>query len=148
MIRYAHTNIIAEDWKTLAEFYQKVLDCVPVPPRRQQSGAWLAQGTGVPNASLEGVHLRLPGYGEVGPTLEIYQYDQIEEKPLPAANRKGLGHLAFQVDDVSLIREKILAHGGQDLGRISEAEVSGVGKIIFVYMTDPEGNILEIQHWV
>lgn len=147
MIRYAHTNIIAEDWEALAKFYQKALDCVPVPPHRQQSGTWLARGTGVPNASLQGMHLRLPGYREVGPTLEIYQYDQMEEKSFPAANRKGLGHLAFQVDDVGSIREKILAHGGHDLGRISEAEVAGVGKITFVYMTDPEGNILEIQHW-
>ncbi|MEM9831612.1 MAG: VOC family protein [Bacteroidota bacterium] len=146
-IKYAHTNIIANDWKALAEFYQKVFGCVFIPPERDQSGEWLAEGTGVANADLQGVHLRLPGYGDEGPTLEIYQYGQMEEKPTPKANRKGLGHLAFLVDDVALMREKILRYGGQDLGKITEAEVVEVGKITFIYMTDPEGNILEIQHW-
>lgn len=146
-IRYAHTNIIAEDWQRLAQFYETVLGCIPVPPQRQQAGAWLSQGTGVRDAALAGMHLRLPGYGDNGPTLEIYQYDHMAERLTPMANRKGLGHLAFAVDDVGVTREAILAHGGYDLGRISETVVEGVGTITFVYMTDPEGNILEIQHW-
>lgn len=146
-IKYAHTNIIANDWQALAEFYQEALDCKLVPPVRRQSAEWLARGTGVSNASLQGAHLRLPGYGKNGPTLEIYQYEHMAEKPDPAANRKGLGHLAFLVDDVTLVREKILQHGGHDLGQITEAEVSGVGVLTFIYMTDPESNILEIQHW-
>lgn len=147
MIKYVHTNIIAKDWESLAKFYQEALGCVPVPPQRQQAGAWLERGTGVPGASLQGVHLRLPGYGEGGPTLEIYQYERTEDKPAPAANRQGIGHLAFLVGDVAAARAKILQYGGHDLGQISEAEVAGVGTITFIYMTDPEGNILEIQHW-
>jgi len=146
-MKYVHTNIVAQDWKSLAKFYQEALGCTPVPPQRQQAGAWLERGTGVPGASLQGMHLRLPGYGEGGPTLEIYQYGHTEDKPTPAANRQGLGHLAFLVDDVSAVRENILEYGGRDLGQISEAEVAGVGTITFIYMTDPEGNILEIQHW-
>ncbi|WKN41418.1 VOC family protein [Tunicatimonas pelagia] len=146
-IKYTHTNIIAADWRALAKFYEQVFGCVPVPPVRKQSDQWLAQGTGVPNASLEGVHLRLPGYGDSGPTLEIYQYEHMEEKPVSAPNRQGLGHLAFLVDDVSSVREKILQQGGKELGKLTEANVAGVGKLTFVYMTDPEENILEIQHW-
>lgn len=146
-ITYAHTNIIAEDWQRLARFYEEVLGCVPVPPQRQQAGDWLSKGTGVPNAALEGMHLRLPGHGDNGPTLEIYQYRHMEERPAPAANRKGLGHLAFAVDDVAAMRNQILAYGGRDLGQITETVVEGVGTITFIYMTDPEGNILEIQSW-
>ncbi|MGB3589887.1 MAG: VOC family protein, partial [Tunicatimonas sp.] len=121
--------------------------CIPVPPVRSQSAKWLAEGTGLPNASLEGVHLRLPGYGNNGPTLEIYQYRQMEDKPAPAVNRQGLGHLAFLVDDVLSIKEKILQHGGSELGKVTEADVAGVGRLTFIYMTDSEGNILEIQNW-
>ena len=146
-IKYVHTNIIASDWKSLANFYEQVLGCTPVPPVRSQSAAWLERGTGVSNASLEGVHLRLPGYGIDGPTLEIYQYHRMEEKPAPLPNRKGLGHLAFLVDDVAQLREKILQYGGGELGQVTKAEVAGVGSLTFIYMTDPEGNILEIQHW-
>jgi len=146
-IQYVHTNITCENWEKLAEFYQAVFGCEPVPPKREQDGEWLAQGTGLPNASLKGMHLRLPGYGESGPTLEIYQYGTIEPDGAPAANRTGYGHIAFLVDDVPSVREAILRHGGADLGRITETDVPGVGHLTFVYMTDPEGNIIEIQNW-
>ncbi len=146
-IKYVHTNIICEDWEKLAEFYQTVFGCEPVPPKREQSGEWLSEGTGVPGASLRGMHLRLPGYGDNGPTLEIYQYGKIEPDEPPAANRKGFGHIAFLVDNVLSVREKILKHGGADLGQVTETDVAGVGHLTFIYMTDPEGNILEIQSW-
>jgi len=146
-MKYAHTNIIADDWSALAQFYQEVFECRPVPPRRQQSGAWLDRGTGVEKASIQGMHLRLPGGGDSGPTLEIYQYAHMEPKPSPAPNRKGLGHLAFVVDDVAEVRRRVLAHGGSDIGQIAETHVEGVGTLTFVYMADPEGNLLEIQNW-
>lgn len=145
--RYAHTNIIASNWRSLAAFYTEVFGCVVVPPERQQSGAWLARGTGVEDAALEGVHLRLPGHGDSGPTLEIYSYQTMLDKPLSAANRQGLGHLAFEVDDVAAILDKVLASGGSALGERVTREVRGAGTITFVYACDPEGNILELQSW-
>ena len=27
--RYVHTNLVARDWKKLAQFYETVLDCAP-----------------------------------------------------------------------------------------------------------------------
>ncbi len=145
--RYAHTNIIAADWRKLVTFYEAVFDCVFVPPERKQSGQWLANGTGVKDAALNGVHLRLPGYEKDGPTLEIYSYGQMEEKLPAAANRKGLGHLAFSVDDVAAIVDQVLAHGGQALGKVVSRHVQGAGRITFAYVADPEGNIIEVQRW-
>ena len=73
--RFGHVNVIARDWRALAGFYGRVFGCIVVPPERDYRGPDLAAGTGVPNAALRGVHLRLPGVGPDGPTLEIYQYD-------------------------------------------------------------------------
>jgi hypothetical protein len=73
-IEYEHTNIITKDWKALARFYEIVFNCIVVPPIRNYQGKWLEKGTGVFNANLQGVQLRLPGYGDNGPKLEIYQY--------------------------------------------------------------------------
>jgi predicted enzyme related to lactoylglutathione lyase len=147
-IRYAHTNIIAKDWKKLATFYQDVFACVPVPPERKLTGSWLEQGTGVKNASLEGVHLRLPGHGENGPTLELFQYSEMLDKSRPPqANREGYGHLAFQVDDVEQILSQVINRGGQVIGEIVKHEVTDVGLLTFVYVTDPEANIIELQNW-
>ena len=146
-IKYTHTNIISKDWKKLVKFYQEVLECMPAPPERDLAGTWLDEGTGVKNAHLMGMHLRLPGLGENGPTLEIYQYSNNVEKPQSVANTEGIGHLAFHVDDVKEIHDKILSYGGNELGKITEKEIEGVGMLTFVYMTDPEGNIIELQNW-
>jgi catechol 2,3-dioxygenase-like lactoylglutathione lyase family enzyme len=93
------------------------------------------------------MHLRLPGCGEDGPTLEIYQYATLEDEPLPVPNRVGLRHIAFLVDDVAAILDRMTAAGGRALGEISTAEVSGKGQVEFVYAADPDGNIIELQRW-
>jgi predicted enzyme related to lactoylglutathione lyase len=146
-IKFGHVNIIAQDWKRLASFYKKIFSCSVVPPIRELSGEWLSKGTAVKNASLEGVHLRLPGLAEDGPTLEIYSYAFMEEKLPSISNRKGFGHIAFQVDDVSKKVKEILANSGSMLGDIVVKDVHGVGELTFVYCVDPEDNIIEIQSW-
>jgi len=146
-VKYKHTNIIARDWRALAKFYQDVFDCVQVPPERNLTGAWLTKGTGVPGAQFCGVHLRLPGHGQDGPTLEIYQYSQNEPRPSTAANREGITHLAFEVDDIEQATSDVLNHGGRKVGDITSSRVDGIGLLTFVYLADPEGNIIELQAW-
>lgn len=144
--RYVHTNLIANDWKRLATFYERVLGCVPVLPERDLSGEWLEAATGVPQARIRGIHLRLPGYGDEGPTLEIFQYDRQLDQSRPAANRPGFAHIAFAVDDVAAARDAVLAAGGGAVEDLVSVEIPGAGQITFVYATDPEGNIVELQH--
>lgn len=145
--RYKHTNIVARDWNGLARFYEEVFGCTRVPPERRLSGSWLEKGTGVPGASFSGVHLRLPGYGESGPTLEILQYARNEEKPLTLANREGFSHIAFEVEDVEEAVGRVLRYGGSMVGEITTSDVPGMGILTFAYLADPEGNILEVQAW-
>lgn len=146
-VKYKHTNIIARDWRLLARFYQDVFGCILVPPERDLSGEWLDRGTGVKDARFMGAHLRLPGHGDNGPTLEIYQYSHNEPRSSTAANREGIMHLAFEVDDVEQALDEVLKNGGGKVGDIASSEVEGVGLLIFVYCADPEGNIVELQAW-
>ena len=136
-VAFGHVSIVARDWRLLSRFYRSVFGCVPVPPRRQLSGVWLAAGTGVEAAALEGEHLRLPGHGPTGPTLEIYSYSHILDKPAAAANRRGLAHLAFQVPSVETALARVVSEGGRGLGTASSAEVPGKGRLTFVYACDP-----------
>ena len=145
--KYKHTNIVAADWRQLARFYQEVFNCIMVPPERNLKGEWLEKGTGVANAQFTGAHLRLPGYGEEGPTLEIYQYSQNAPRPPSVANREGITHLAFEVDDVEKALDLVLKHSGTKIGEVTSSEVQGVGILTFVYCADPEGNIIELQAW-
>lgn len=144
---YRHTNIIARDWRALSSFYKDVFGCTVATAERDYAGDWLATGTGVPNATLQGVHLRLPGWGEAGPTLEIFSYGDTLEDPRNAkANKQGFAHIAFEVDDVAAFHQRILDHGGQSIGEVVEKKL-GETTLIFVYVGDPEGNIIELQHF-
>jgi predicted enzyme related to lactoylglutathione lyase len=145
--KYVHTNLVAQDWKKLARFYEEVFGCTPVPPERDLAGQWLEDCTGVPDVEIRGIHLRLPGYGEQGPTLEVFQYNHEEERPATAINRPGFAHIAFAVDNVEAAREAVLTAGGNTYGELVNVEIPGAGKITVVYLTDPEGNIIELQHW-
>ena len=145
--RFGHVNIIASDWHRLADFYVRVFGCVPVPPERDYSGPDLERGTGVRGAAFRGVHLRVPGHGDGGPTLEIYQYTQAEERPHTAVNRLGLGHIAFAVDDVAAAREEVLAAGGVPVGEIVTLTTADGRRVTWCYVTDPERNIVELQAW-
>jgi len=146
-IRYAHTNIITKDWKKLSEFYETVFECVPVPPIRNQKGDWLSKGTGVQNAHLQGVHLRLPGYGKDSPTLEIYQYSEVKEQVPAVPNQRGFGHIAFQVNNLAKYLNLALKNGATKIGELSEHDVEDVGLLRFIYIADPDGNIIELQSW-
>ncbi len=147
MIKYAHTNIITDDWKRLAEFYITVFDCKPLYPERDLRGEWLDRATAIKDANLWGIHLKLPGYDESLPTLEIFQYNHNEDGLKPMANRKGFGHIAFRVDDVPTILNRVLENGGSRMGEVVETEVSELGTLKFVYARDIDGNIIELQNW-
>jgi predicted enzyme related to lactoylglutathione lyase len=145
--KYVHTNLMANDWQNLAKFYQDVFGCVPVPPQRDFKGEALERATNIPKAAFQGMHLRLPGFGDNGPTLEIFQYQDMPSRSETLVHRPGFGHIAFLVDDVAKARKAVLEAGGEDVGDIIALQTSDGRKVTFVYVTDPEGNILELQSW-
>lgn len=145
--KYVHTNLIARDWQALVSFYERVFGCVRVPPERDLSGPYLDIATGIANARIRGVHLRLPGYAESGPTLEIFQYTPAGPENKSIVHRPGFGHIAFLVDDVEAARREVLTGGGRDYAKMVSLPVAGAGTVTFVYVTDPEGNIIELQSW-
>jgi predicted enzyme related to lactoylglutathione lyase len=144
--RYGHTNLIAVDWRRLAAFYESVFGCERVPPERDLGGEVMERGTGVENARLTGVHLRLPGHGESGPTLEIYSYGLNDVLAPGMPNRTGFGHIAFLVPDVAAARDAVLKAGGSEHGAIVTTPC-GDRKLTWVYLRDPEGNLIELQAW-
>ena len=145
--RFVHTNLVAKDWKRLARFYVDVFGCEVLQPERDYSGRDLETGTGIPGVRLRGAHLRLPGYSQDGPTLEIFEYDPSTDVGEPRANRQGFSHIAFSVDDVNVARETVLGAGGGTIGEIVTMNVEGKGSVTWTYLTDPEGNIIEVQSW-
>ena len=97
------------------------------------------------NAHIQGVHLKLPGYDDNGPTLEVFQYNHAEEANVSMPNKPGFGHIAFSVENVEDIKKLVLEMGGSMVGNVVKVDLLGVGHLEFVYMRDPENNIIEIQ---
>ncbi|HVU17508.1 MAG TPA: VOC family protein [Candidatus Didemnitutus sp.] len=142
--QFRHVNLIAADWRRLAEFYETVFGCVRVPPERDLSGPEMDRGTGIEDAHLRGVHLRLPGGGENGPTLEIFSYNLNDVVAPGMPNRTGFGHVAFGVPDVAAAQAAVFAAGGSEHGAIVTTR-AGDKRITWVYVRDPEGNLIELQ---
>ena len=145
--RYVHTNLVAEDWRSLAQFYQQVFGCVPVPPERDFTGPDLDAGTALVGARLRGGHLRLPGLGDDGPTLEVFSYTPQEPRMTAAVNRPGYGHIAFAVDDVTLAQAAVIGAGGRAHGEVVTLTTSDGRRVTWCYVADPEGNLIELQAW-
>lgn len=146
-VKYVHTNIIAKDWKKLSQFYIDVFGCKPLYPERDLSGEWIDILTGIKDVRVRGIHLSLPGY-EKGPTLEIFEYNpdnpRTDER---AINAGGFGHIAFLVDNVEEMLNKVMEHGGTKLGDITGNNYKELGLLTVVYARDPEGNFIELQNW-
>jgi predicted enzyme related to lactoylglutathione lyase len=146
-MKFVHLNIISKDWKKLADFYIKVFDCKPIFPERNLSGKWLDDATAIQNVHISGIHLRLPGFEEGSPSLEIFQYDENIEQQDRKINTEGITHMAFRVEDVDYVLQEILNYGGSQIGNVTKNTIENIGTITFVYAADPEGNIIEIQNW-
>jgi|SRR5271157_519500 len=145
--KYVHTNLVAANWKELAEFYIKVFGCKRKPPERKLKGGWLDSLTSIRNARIEGMYLSLPGYKKDGPTLEIFQYSRIKGTRAPSVSHPGFGHIAFAVPDVKAALARVKRHGGSAVGSLISITIEGVGHIEVVYARDPEGNVVELQKW-
>jgi catechol 2,3-dioxygenase-like lactoylglutathione lyase family enzyme len=145
--KYVHTNIVARDWRAQAKFYQDFFGAVPIPPERNISGKEVDALTGIDGAHVRGVHLKLPGFDANGPTLEIFQYEDLDDNGPAAINQPGFAHIAFSVDSVTDGRDEMLAHGATALGELVSLKTSDNAEVTLIYMRDPEGNIVELQRW-
>jgi catechol 2,3-dioxygenase-like lactoylglutathione lyase family enzyme len=143
--RYLHTNLIAADWARLARFYVELFGCQLVPPERDLAGEAFERGAGLPGARARGAHLRLPGGGDDGPTLEIFQYAELAPETPRPVNRPGFAHIAFAVTSVAEARAQVLAAGGAPVGELVTTVIASGDRITWCYVTDPEGNIVELQ---
>lgn len=63
-------------------------------------------------------------------------------------NKCGIAHLTFEVDDVEKTLQRILQKGGSQIGEVVKAKYEDGREAVFVYATDCEGNIIELQSWL
>lgn len=134
-------KFLCSDVEGLAAFYQEALDCEVVVPALTTEEV-VSRGVGVPDATVTLSTLRLPGRGDRGPVLELYSVDGAV--PDEWNYHPGSGQLALGVDDLELAIGGVIAAGGNQLGEVVEWEGPSGASARFVYMRDPEGNIIDL----
>jgi predicted enzyme related to lactoylglutathione lyase len=144
IVSFSHISIVAQDWERLAAFYEASLGFVRIPPVKDLKGEWLDASTGVPGSHVRGLHLRLPTDDD-GPTLEILQYNGERAAANLRPDHPGLRHIAFRVGDIEAAQKAVVNAGGKSIGEVARGRYPGVRSAVWVYMADPEGNIIELQ---
>ena len=141
-MRFDQVKILARDPEALASFYQGALDCEIVVPLQDIDDDAVPRAVGVPDADVKLTVLRLPGRGEHGPVLELYSVSG--ERPKDWHYQPGQGQLAFEVEDLETAMGRVGGAGGNKLGDVVEWQAPSGATARFVYMRDPEGNIIDL----
>ena len=142
LLKLSHVSLTARDADELSAFYIAVFGVIERRPSMRLSGKAVWRGNGLPGVDITSVWLDLPG--AQGPFLEILAYDKTSDRPVPAVNDPGLGHLAFEVRDIHATVDSVLRSGGAMQGEVTNFGTDDAPCLI-VYMRDPEGNILELE---
>ena len=53
----------------------------------------------------------------------------------------------FEFDDMAVAQKAVLGAGGHAVGEIVTLQTATGAKVTWCYVTDPEGNIIELQAW-
>lgn len=141
-VRFDQTKFLARDPKSLAGFYEEALDCVTVVPLQEISDAAVPRAFGVPDATVSLTVLRLPGRGDHGPVLELYSVSG--PRPDDWHYQPGQGQIAFEVEDLEASIGAVVAAGGTKLGEVVEWEAPSGSRARFVFLNDPEGNVIDL----
>ncbi|TQV83818.1 VOC family protein [Denitrobaculum tricleocarpae] len=141
-MKFSHVSLVARDRDRLADFYTAVFECEDRVERWTMSGEQVSKGNGVANSKIYAAWLSLPGADDQ--FLEVLQYENFEDRPTPAVNQPGLGHLCFEVEDIHATSAAILAAGGAPLGEVTDLGTPQ-SPVLCVYLRDPEGNVLELE---
>lgn len=141
-MQFHQTKFLARDIEGLTSFYEEVLGCETVVPIQKIDDGEVARGIGAPGADVTLSILRLPGRGPHGPVLELYSLEGGDQTTW--AHEPGQGQIAFEVEDLETAVAEFREHGGAELGEIVEWEAPSGSRARFVYLRDPEGNIVDL----
>lgn len=124
-MRYLHTMVRVVDLEKSLRFYQEALGFV------------LTRRKDYPEGKFTLAFLRAPGDSENGPLLELTH--NWETKRYERGD--GYGHLAFQVESIDAVRERLRAHG-HDLSWGPGSTPDGKRRMAFI--DDPDGYEIEL----
>ena len=135
---FVHIGLVVEDLDETVRFLTLLgFDC---GKPGVFGGEWIGRIIGLEDVTVEVVMARGPDGGDVFEVVRFQSPSAGAQEPAPAANRPGLRHVAFKVDDVRAVVERVRAAGWDTVGEIVDYE----GTFLLCYVRGPEGLIVEL----
>ena len=135
---FVHIGLVVEDLDETVRFLTLLgLDC---GEPGTYSGEWIGRIIGLEDVTVETVMVRLPDGSDVFEVVRFRSPSAGTQELAPAANRPGLRHVAFKVDDVRGVVDRVREAGWETVGEIVDYE----NTFLLCYVRGPEGLIVEL----
>jgi catechol 2,3-dioxygenase-like lactoylglutathione lyase family enzyme len=135
---FVHIGLVVEDLDETVRFLTVLgFDC---GKPGVFSGDWIDRIIGLDDASVELVMVRAPDGSDVFEVVRFETPAAGAQEPVPLPNRPGLRHIAFTVDDLRAVVDRVREAGWDTVGEIVDYE----GMFLLCYVRGPEGLIVEL----
>jgi catechol 2,3-dioxygenase-like lactoylglutathione lyase family enzyme len=141
-IRFDHVGITIADLDAATTFFVGL--GLEVEGRTSVEGEFIDAVTGIPDARTEIVMLRPPGGGTALELSSFVRPDHTPGSPDAMANELGLRSIAFEVDDLQAVVDRLAADGYGLVGGIGQYEQVW----LMAYVRGPEGIIVALAQRV
>ncbi|MGA2927787.1 MAG: VOC family protein [Solirubrobacteraceae bacterium] len=135
---FVHVGLVVEDLDETVRFLALLgFDC---DEPSMFTGEWIDRIVDLEHATVEVVMARAPDGSDIFEVVRFHSPLAGTQEPVPAANRPGLRHIAFTVDDVRGVVDRIRKAGWDTVGEIVNYE----NIYLLCYLRGPEGLIVEL----
>jgi catechol 2,3-dioxygenase-like lactoylglutathione lyase family enzyme len=135
---FVHIGLVVEDLDETVRFLSLLgFDC---GNPAVFGGEWIDRIIDLENASVEVVMARAPDGSDIFEVVRFRSPSAGAQEAAPAANRPGLRHVAFTVDDVRGVVDRVRAAGWDTVGEVVDYEST----FLLCYVRGPEGLIVEL----
>jgi catechol 2,3-dioxygenase-like lactoylglutathione lyase family enzyme len=135
---FVHIGLVVEDLDETVRFLAALgFDC---GKPGTFSGEWIDRIIGLENVTVEVVMARGPDGGDVFEVVRFHSPSAVAQEAAPAANRPGLRHIAFKVDDVRGVVDRVRQAGWETVGQIVDFQST----FLLCYVRGPDGLIVEL----
>jgi catechol 2,3-dioxygenase-like lactoylglutathione lyase family enzyme len=135
---FVHIGLVVEDLDETVRFLELLgFDCTRPGVF---GGPWIDRIIGLEDVTVETVMARAPDGTDIFEVVRFQSPSAGADEPAPPTNRPGLRHVAFKVDDVRGVVERVRAAGWDTVGEIVDYE----NTFLLCYVRGPEGLIVEL----
>ena len=139
---FVHVGLVVEDLDEMVRFLALLgFNC---GDPGVFSGEWIDRIIGLENVTVEVVMARAPDGSDMFEVVRFRSPSAGAGEPAPAANRPGLRHIAFTVDDVRGVVDRVREAGWDTVGEI----VNYQNMFLLCYVRGSEGLIVELAERV